>query len=254
MNCPRYIEYAVRSILDQTLRELELIVVDSSNDETRAILERLARSDARMRLVRRPPRGLSSALNVGLSLATGKYIARMDADDVSMPERLAIQVDFLERNPAIGIVGSQACTIDKEGKRIREALPLPWTHEDCLRTIIRRSPLVHPSVMVRASVMEPYAEDFRVAEDYELFSRLITKTRFANIPQALLDYRWDFDVNATFRLGKQTEWKPLVVRWRMLRNRTVPAWQAIYLIKPALSFLVPIPLKRFIIKKLYGVR
>src|SRR5690606_34355737 len=98
-NAERHIEEAVESILSQTFDDCELIALDHGRtDATRAILEKIARRDARVRLVSRPNKGLVATLNEGLLLSRGEYIARMDADDVSHPERLRLQVEYLDSN------------------------------------------------------------------------------------------------------------------------------------------------------------
>jgi glycosyltransferase involved in cell wall biosynthesis len=139
--------------------------------------------------------GLAAALNVGIAriLPLGyKYIARMDADDVAYPERLARQIAFLEQNPQVGIVGSAARFIDETtGETIMWYRP-PLTHEDIRRRLYFNNCFVHPTWVIRADVLVrvgAYSEKYPAAEDYEFIRRISAQVELANIPDYLLDYR-----------------------------------------------------------------
>src|ERR1700761_204383 len=118
-NAQRYVAAAVNSILDQTLGDFELIIVDDgSTDQSTAILRRLAGRDGRIRLISRPNTGYVVALNEALDAARGEFLARMDADDVSLPQRFEKQVQFLQENPDFVLVGTHVTTMDADGAMI----------------------------------------------------------------------------------------------------------------------------------------
>lgn len=185
-----YLEEAARSILQQSLRNFELIVVDdSSSDDSAALLEALA--DARIRLLRNEQqRGLSASLNRAAAAATGDYIARMDADDVSLPGRLAAQASFLDRHTEINVVGTWARTI---GEGPAQTWRYPTTDAEIRCAFLFHSVLVHSSVMWRRADFERhdlrYDERVEHAQDYELWTRAAEHVRFANLPRVLQHYR-----------------------------------------------------------------
>jgi len=138
---------AVWSVLSQTMGELELIVIDDeSSDATSAILESFR--DSRLRVARRTRGGLTSALNAALGLARAPLVARLDADDVALPERLDRQLGFLARNPDVGLLGTAAREVDAAGHEVAILRP-PTGDAEIRRTLIRRNPFVHSSVVMR---------------------------------------------------------------------------------------------------------
>lgn len=183
-NGETYLREAVDSILQQTFRNLEFIVVDDgSTDGTRRVLESYA--DNRIVLINQENAGLARSLNRGIRLAKGKYIARMDADDISMPERLMEQVSFLERNPNVAVVGAYAFWIDENGKPQR-TLKFPTAPDKLRRALLWRIPFCHGSVMCRKDCLETaglYREDVGPVEDYNLWFRIAETHDLANIPE-----------------------------------------------------------------------
>jgi cellulose synthase/poly-beta-1,6-N-acetylglucosamine synthase-like glycosyltransferase len=185
---------AVRSIRNQTFTDWELLLLDDgSTDDSADRMERLSRADSRIRLVRLPHEGLSRTLNQGLSLAAGRTIARMDADDVSHPKRFSLQKDFLDRRPDICAVGCRIRLFPRArltpGMRVYEGwLNSLISPEDISREIFVESPLAHPSVMVRREALEQAGGyETRGPEDYDLWLRLHGMGfRFAKVPQTLL--------------------------------------------------------------------
>ncbi|MDN5940322.1 MAG: glycosyltransferase [Nitrospira sp.] len=190
-NGAAYLADALRSILSQTFRDFELITVDDgSTDGTLSILERFQREDGRIRLFRQAHSGLVAALNRGVALALGEYFARMGADDISMPERFEVQVNYLDRHHDVGICGVWVETFgDGRGEIIR----YPCDDGTIRSRLLFESALAHPSVMLRRNVLERHGLGYDVtalhAEDYDLWVRAARHTRFANIPSVLLHYR-----------------------------------------------------------------
>ena len=192
-NGERFLQQAVDSILTQTFKDFELIIIDDgSSDRSPEIIEAYRKNDPRIRVHRQPRNmGLVEALNTGCRLATGEYIARMDADDICLPERFAKQVQYLDANPQVGFVGTWVKYIDAFGKNMDKAWQPPitpiltrWTLMFC------SSPLAHPSWLFRRSIINrlKFYRPVKV-EDYELLVRASEITELANIPEILLEYR-----------------------------------------------------------------
>ena len=191
-NGGRYLAAAVDSILAQTFRDFELIAVDDgSTDETLALLEQWARGDGRMLCVRQDHAGLIAALNRGLTLARGEFIARMDHDDISQPDRFARQVEFLDAHLDVAVVGSAVTLIDERGHAIRD-VRYPETPAAIAEFLRAGSALAHPAVMMRRAAVIAvggYRPAYQHAEDYDLWLRMAEEYALANLPDRLLLYR-----------------------------------------------------------------
>ena len=153
-NGEAYIREAVESVLAQTWRDFELLILDDgSRDGSLAIVQEIARRDPRVRVIARENRGLTETLNELLTVARGQLIARMDADDVCLPDRFARQVAFLDANPGVVCVGGDIEMIDERG-RFLTALTMPEGDEEIQRLAITgHVPISHPTVMMRAGVL-----------------------------------------------------------------------------------------------------
>lgn len=196
-NAADYVEQAVRSILSQTLRDFELIVIDDgSTDGSGELLTELARQDARIRLVRRPNTGIVGALNEALALARADLVARMDADDIAWPDRLHKQAAYLAQHPACVAVGSAILVIDPLGDPIKEPTQA-LSHEDIDAQLLSGYgwALVHPAAMMRRQAVLAiggYRTQYNKVEDLDLFLRLAEQGRLANLPDVLLSFRQHF--------------------------------------------------------------
>jgi len=197
-NAAATVQEAVQSILRQTFPDWELLLIDDgSTDDTIERVHAVARKDPRIRIVPNPGRGIVSALNYGLALAQGEFVARMDADDVALPERLELQVDWLRKRPEVGVVGSLVRYVGDPRRCLGLALYVAWNNrliqwEQIWRERFIESPLVHPSVLFRKDLVQRfggYAEgDF--PEDYELWLRWIAAgVRMEKVPRNLLLWR-----------------------------------------------------------------
>lgn len=191
-NGERFLADAVKSVLSQTFRDFELLVVDDgSTDGSTAILESF--SDPRIRVIKNEKRQkLAGALNRGIDNARGTYIARMDADDICMPERLETQVKFMESHPEIGMCGCWIRTIgDHPSSGV--IFKFPETHEEIKASLLFDNPFAHPSTILRKRFLDKYRLRFDgsyyPAEDYELWARALECFPSANITQVLLQYR-----------------------------------------------------------------
>lgn len=190
-NGSKYLKEAIDSILNQTFTDFELIVVnDGSTDDSEKII--LSYNDQRIRYLKNKQNsGICTTLNKGLNNANGKYIARMDCDDISMPERLAKQVGYLECHPDIGALGTDIITFG-EG-RADKYFNFVHNHYECRAGLLFFTCFAHPTVMLRASIINEYDlrydDEYRGLEDYELWYRMSEYTEMTNLPEALIKYR-----------------------------------------------------------------
>jgi GT2 family glycosyltransferase len=191
-NGAELVEQAARSILEQTFADLELIVVDDgSEDETPGIIRRLQEQDGRVVLVSGDSDGIAAALNGGAAVARGRYLARMDADDLSLPRRLELQVEFLERTPEVGLVGGQLIITSITGSR-SSAVFYPTSDAAIREMAGNASPFAHPAVTMRRELFDAcggYRATCPHAEDYDLWVRMLDRCRGANLRVPVLIYR-----------------------------------------------------------------
>jgi len=192
-NGEKYLAEAIESILAQTFTDFEFVIVDDcSQDRSSDIIRAYQAGDERIRFIALERNmGAADARNQALAVASGEFIAAMDCDDVCLPERLEKQVDHLRRNPAIGVLGAGAQAVDEDLNSFY-AFNLPERHALIVYNIFVASFLIHPTVMMRRELLEcigGYERGRRTAYDTELWSRLMWRTRFANLPETLLLYR-----------------------------------------------------------------
>lgn len=154
-NAEKYITEAIESILNQTYKNFEFIIIDDcSTDKTWKIIQKYQKKDQRIIIFRNKENlNLGKTLNLGINNAKGKYIARMDADDISLPYRLEMQVKFLEDNPRVGIVGSNLIIIDKNNYPIATRR-YPLKDKDIRNKIFLYNPFAHPVIMYRKNVVQ----------------------------------------------------------------------------------------------------
>lgn len=187
-----YISEAITSILTQTWDDFEFIILDDgSTDGTREIIRYYQNKDKRIVFeCFNKNRGISFVANEGIKLAKGEYIVRMDHDDVSLPDRLAAEVEFMDNHPEISICGALMQTIGQEGHVWR----YPEDHDLIYARMIFSNPIAHPSTILRTETLRKnalcYDENFIFgAEDYDFWSRAIVFTRFYNLQKLLVRYR-----------------------------------------------------------------
>lgn len=195
-NGEKYLREAIDSILNQTFTDFELLIInDGSSDSTESIIK--SYNDVRIEYIKNGQNlGLINTLNKGLNLAKGEYIARMDQDDISHPERFAKQVAVFEKNHDIGVCGTLFTLFSKKNEDL--LIEHPENHDSIKIGLLTRCLIGHPTVMMRKKAINNYQYDinYQAAEDYELWTRLINVTKFYNIQESLLRYRFH-DTNMT---------------------------------------------------------
>lgn len=192
-NGERYLPKALDSLLAQTLRDIELVIVDdASTDGTVTILEAYASKDDRITVVRNEEnRRLAASLNRGLERCRAPLVARADADDVYAPERLARQDSFMGAHPEVGVLGCGYHRVGSDGRRLGSISP-PTDHSTIRARQLFMNSFLHPGVVFRTEAVRAvggYDVAFWTAQDSDLWARLRDRTRFANLPAPLVSYR-----------------------------------------------------------------
>ncbi|MBT2289847.1 glycosyltransferase family 2 protein [Paenibacillus albidus] len=189
-NGEKYLAEAIESILNQTFADFEFLIInDASKDRTVEIIE--SYKDERIRLVHNEQNlRLIATLNKGIGLARGTYLARMDADDISVPQRLERQVAFLDANPGIAVCG---CWADMIGENAGHIWKFPMTHEEIKARLLFENCISHPGVTVRRSILEDpalrYDPQYTHVEDWEFWSHISMEHKLHNLQEILLHYR-----------------------------------------------------------------
>lgn len=196
-NCSEYLGEAIESILNQTIKDFEFIIIDdASSDSTYEIIQSYAQKDNRVIGLRNAVNsGLGYSLYTGVSKARGRFIARMDADDISLPQRFAVQVKFLESHPEVACVGTSAKVFGNVSFLAKlKGIHCPTQHEEIKAWLLLGTPMMHPSVMFNGELMRNlclnYNPAYRKAQDFELWTRLVFQAPMANIDKVLHCYRY----------------------------------------------------------------
>jgi len=189
-NCEKYVAEAIESILCQTFKDFEFLIInDGSSDKSEDII--LSYKDSRIRYIKNEKNlKLISTLNKGLLLAQGEYIARMDSDDISLPNRLQEQLNYMESNSDVVAVGTYAEFFGACKSRIKS---VRTESDDISAELLFSCPIIHPSAMIRRETLASHNIEYRMdyphAEDYKFWAELNTLGKLANIPKVLLKYR-----------------------------------------------------------------
>lgn len=244
---PEYLKLAIESILNQTYSEFDFIICDdcSTNEETIKILLKYEDVDSRIKILRNSKNsGLAASLNYCLKYATGKYVARMDDDDISHLDRFEKQVAFLDEHPEISIVGTGITFIDDSGN--------VWGKTNNIECPTKRSflygtPFTHPTIMVRKETyqaVDGYKSDKHTkrTEDYDMFMRMYAKGfKGYNLQENLFDYRMDISGYRKQKLKYRVD--EVVIKYRGFKLLGLFPEGTLYLIKPIISGLIPNELK-----------
>jgi len=189
-NAANYIGEAIESILSQTFSDWELIIVnDGSTDNTEKKI--LLFTDKRIRYYKNEEnKGVTFSRQLMVEKSLGEYIAFLDSDDIALPGKLKIQVDFLDNNPQYALCGTWGTIIDEEGRKIKN-FNTSVEHDEIRCMLLFRNPFIQSSIMVRRALLseETYDTDFPIAEDYDLWCRLSLAYKMRNIPKHLIKHR-----------------------------------------------------------------
>lgn len=188
-NAEKHLREAIGSLLAQTFQDVEILIIDDgSSDGTLQILKTY--SDPRIKILHGPQKGISAALNMGLDRAQGIYVARMDADDISLPRRFEKQAEFMDAHPNIGICGTDIEAFERQNSNVWNYFP---DAADTKTMLLFGCALAHPTVMIRLSIFKEfglrYDESYLGSEDFELWNRAMEFTDICSIPEVLVRYR-----------------------------------------------------------------
>ena len=207
-NGERFLTAALESIMAQSMRDFAIIVVnDGSTDRTAEILEEYAGRSERMQVVHQPNSGVVDAANRACALARTPYIARMDADDISLPDRLERQLGFLQRRREVALLGGAAEFINESGD-VLFTVDVPTHHDEIKATLPERNVFVHSAVVMRRDALLAvggYRRAFSdTAGDYDLWLRIVERYEAANLAEVIVRYRVHRRQTTTMRLEEQT--------------------------------------------------
>lgn len=236
-----YIEDTLLALKNQTYANWELLVVDDgSTDRTGQILDNFAKEDVRVKVFHTENKGRIPALNQGLSEARGEYVAVNDADDVSLPSRFEKQVDYLDNNHTVGMLGTYAKVIDEHSSPTGGEIVAPQEHDKIKRVMLRYNPFVHSSVMYRQQALQQagsYTDKFLPGFEWEMYAKIMKHWKVANLGEYLVNYR----VHAKSLTRTRKAWQRLSnstrARWFVFRELSYPLWQLPFIFFGILDFL-----------------
>jgi len=247
-NAGKFIAEAIESILNQSFRDFEFIIIDDcSKDNTAKIIMDYQKKDHRIKYYKNSKNlGIAGNRNKGISLATGKYVVWQDADDISLPDRLKRQYEFMENHPEVGICGGYLQFFDENGdKGIRK---YATQDAELRKNIFRFSPVAQPAAIIRRECFKKIGEydlQWPPAEDLDMSFRVGSKYQFANIPKVIIQYR-EHQNSATFKKLRTTETNTIQIRRKYSRgwNYNITFIDIIYNLMQYVSvFIIPPKIK-----------
>lgn len=209
-NGEKFLKQSIESILNQTYNDFEFIIInDGSTDNSLEIIKRYVAIDERIILISQENKGIVEALNKGIDISSGKYIARMDCDDISLPNRFKVQLDFMRENTNVDILGTYISAIgqsEDEMRRVEKWFNVSVTDKNKLERSLVSTVLCHPSIIMTSefSKKNKYDSKYPQIEDYELFLRAISKGyKLCNIQEVLFKYRVHEDSKSHIERNQQ---------------------------------------------------
>lgn len=250
-NGEEFLRDSILSILNQTYSDFEFVIIDDcSTDNTLKILEEFYKKDSRIKILNNTQNlGLTKSLNKAISESSGEYLARLDAGDVSSPDRLEKQVAFLDQHKEVGLLGSFMYIIDTKGEILKE-VRYPTDNETLKKDLIKYNPFVHSSIMFRKDVgarVGFYDENFKYAQDYDFYFKLFPLTKFANLPMFLVQYRHMPNSITSTKNKQQMKYANKARKYAILLGY-YSSINYIYVFKNYLVSLIPTKVKFFIKK------
>lgn len=244
-NANGYLPMAIESILNQTYKNFEFIIInDGSTDNSLDIVKNYAKKDKRIKIINnKKNQNIANSLNKGIKIAKGQYLARMDADDISLPSRFQKQINFLQKHPKVVILGGQVRTIDINGKTVGHKI-FPILDKKIRLALYTSNPIQHPTAIINKSLLPKdfswYNPILPPAEDYDLFFRLGQYGKYHNLPSFVLKYRQ--------YLGSSTFKNPLNTFNATLKVRRIAISKYNY--KPSLSAITIHTIQKITLKLL----
>lgn len=241
-NCEKFLASAIESIVQQSFSDFEFIIFDdASTDESKKIIESFASEDSRIIPVYNAQnQGLTKNLNKGIAMSDGDYIARMDADDIALEDRLRNQVQFLESNAHIDIVGTSAIDIDENGSQLQKR-QAPETHDKIIELLPKANPMIHSTIVFRKKSLEKidfYNESYRTTQDYEMWFRAAGNGMlFYNLQDVLLLYRMDNNYHR--RKSIRYRLYDCKLRLQSFKYLGIPKYKYYYALIPIILGLLP---------------
>lgn len=239
-----FLKKSVESVLSQTFNDFEFIILDdcSTNENCRKILEKYKNTDGRIRVIRNEKNiGLTKSLNKGLDICEGKYVARIDSDDLADPHRLEKQLEFMENNPKFVLCGSWSLNINEKDEIIGEK-KLYTDYKEIKKKLLYFNFFTHSSLFFRKDIAKEvggYSEDVKKSQDYDFILKMSARYPIANIPLFLCYYR-ENPGSISANNKKKQEWYGLIARWRAIAKYGYPK---IYFFKiiPAVVYFLFVP-------------
>lgn len=240
-NEERYVPVSIESILNQSFSDFEFLITDDhSSDGTLDILHKYSSLDKRIKITKHSKQlGLARSLNEQIRASKGHYLARMDGDDIAHTKRLEKQLEFLEKNSDIGMVGSFCREIDNNGRFV-SLWERPTSNRSIQKAIFKFNPFIHSSIMIRKEVIinaGMYNTECKYAQDYDLWLRVVKKYKCVNIEKPLIDLRVDW--SKLERKNKEARKYKLGILYRHIKENGYPFWYYIYLIRPWIIYILP---------------
>jgi len=252
-NEKKYLEKAIKSIINQSFSNFEFIIIDDgSADGSAEMLDDWAKEDKRIKIIHQKNIGLTKSLNKGIKIARGKYIARMDADDISMPTRLEKEINYLKKNPKTVLVSSFVKIIDEKGHEIGELTPAV-TYDKIKKMSIFSCQIYHSSSMFGKKIFEKiggYNEKYIYAQDIELWFKFMKAYQVANIPEFLLLWRKS-PKGIGVRKRRDQEKFDRKAKMEAIRNGFYPWYYVFFLAWPFIRPFIPSKLRDSIKKEMY---
>lgn len=253
-NGEKFIEQAIKSVENQTYADWELIIIDDgSNDRTEAIIKDYLKTDDRIKYYKKTNSGLTKSLNYGLEKVNSKYIARLDADDIWVENKLEKQIQFLEKNDDIYICGCAFSEIDENGNYIcPQRTIFLKDNTDIQNNLCKCNPFFHSSVVFRSIILKQigmYNEDFKYAQDYEYWVRILSKYKGANIPDVLA-YRRYSDNMISAKKEKEQRQYAIKAKYKAIKQKKLNVVYYKYIVNDLMIVILP----KFIIKLIRKVK
>lgn len=243
-NGARYLKESINSVLMQTYRDFEFIIInDGSWDETKSLLDSFAQKDKRIKIITNPNNiGIAKSLNIGIKASKGKYAARIDADDVWRPNKLYKQIQHLANNADVAMLFTNVDHINENGQIIKKkGEDIFYTENAIKENILRNNFICHSSVIINKTLVRSigfYNENYPNTEDYELWIRIIASLKVEMLEEKLVQYRLHLDMKS---MKKRKEQIRYVIKAKFLGYKLIgfKYYYLIFLLKDLIYYLIP---------------